>query len=324
VYVISYLCLKFSLCIVCNEEEVVQMPSTDLKVHYQGEALKNNQMSVEDLAPSLLALAAVLKQIQQIYNPEEKPLSLDIKATDKGSFIVDLILSTPHEIISILSGDAATAGANLLAYVTAFGGLIALIKKAATRKIKANKVLKSGDVRLTFDDGTELTIPSETLRAYKSVEVRRSMDKVVEPTRKQGIESVQFESAKKESYTISKQDADAFIPPEVPEKEFEPVVSEEYLQLITVSFQKGGKWKFSDGANQFYAAIEDEDFVRAVMFNQDRFGSTDTLKVRLRKTQTMTEKGLKSDVVIEKVLQHIPGSKQLQLNLGNQNEDSDK
>jgi hypothetical protein len=105
------------------------MPSTDLKVHYQGEALKNNQMSVEDLAPSLLALAAVLKQIQQIYNPEEKPLSLDIKATDKGSFIVDLILSTPHEIISILSGDAATAGANLLAYVTAFGGLIALIKK---------------------------------------------------------------------------------------------------------------------------------------------------------------------------------------------------
>lgn len=300
------------------------MVSTDLKVHYQGDALKNNQMSVEDLAPSLLALATIFKQIQQIYNPDEKPLSLDIKATEKGSFIVDLILSTPHEIISMLSGEAATAGANLLAYLTAFGSLILLIKKATKSKIKSNKVLKSGDIRLTFEDGTELTIPNETLKAYENVEVRRSMDKVVEPIRKQGIESVEFIAAKSETYQISKKDAIDFIPPEIPDKELEPIVSEEYLQLITVSFQKGGKWKFSDGTNQFYAGIEDEDFVHAVMSNQDQFGSTDTLKVRMRKAQTMTEKGLKSDVVIEKVLKHIPGSKQLQLDLGSQDKDEQK
>lgn len=291
------------------------LATADLKVHYKGAALDDNRMSVEDLAPSLLALSDVLKEIQKIYNPDEKPLSLDIRATEKGSFIVDLAISVPHEIINMLSGAKATAGANLLAYIEAFGTLVNLIIAHKKSKISSNKRLKSGDIKLKFEDGTTLTVPEETLRAYKNIDVRRSVSKVVEPARKNGIDEVEF-SSQHVNVTVSKQEVAAFQPPVIPEESFEPVISTEYLQLVNVSFQKGSKWKFSDGNTQFYAAIEDDSFVQSVLSNMDQFGATDSLKVRMRKTQSMTDSGLKGEVVIEKVIEHIPGSRQLELDLG--------
>ncbi|WP_273715135.1 hypothetical protein [Leuconostoc mesenteroides] len=84
------------------------------------------------------------------------------------------------------------------------------------------------------------------------------------------------------------------------------------MQIINVAFEHG-KWKFSDGTNQFFANIEDADFIKTVMENKTQFGSTDVLKVKLRTNRRFTREGLKSDFIIEKVLEHIKGSQQIEL-----------
>ncbi|HFK6718069.1 TPA: hypothetical protein ACGY1E_002343, partial [Listeria monocytogenes] len=114
--------------------------------------------------------------------------------------------------------------------------------------------------------------------------------------------------------TILKEDYSLFEVPQTKNKELEPTISEVYLQIINVAFEHG-KWKFSDGTNQFFASIEDEEFIAAVEKNQQQFGSTDTLRVILQNNQQLTSNGLKSEFVVTKVLEHLKGAQQIALDL---------
>ncbi|RVU69898.1 MULTISPECIES: hypothetical protein [Lactobacillus] len=88
-----------------------------------------------------------------------------------------------------------------------------------------------------------------------------------------------------------------------------------YLQLIS-RHAKHGKWKFSMGDSTFFANIEDEAFIKSVEKNEQQFGSTDTLKVKLKTRQYLDVNGkLKSDYTVTKVLDHIKGSEEIELDL---------
>lgn len=142
------------------------------------------------------------------------------------------------------------------------------------------------------------------------------MKEVIKPLETDGIEGIDFYHIKEEAIEINKNDAVAFEVPELEDKELETTESEVYLQIINVAFEHG-KWKFSNGSNSFYASIEDESFIDGVKKNLQQFGSTDTLKVKLRTSQKIDKEGkLKSDFTILKVIEHIKGHKQLELDLG--------
>lgn len=66
------------------------MASEQVTVVYDGPALDTGQMAVRDLAPSLLAFADLLKEIQRDQFPEDRALSVHLQATRRGSFQVDL------------------------------------------------------------------------------------------------------------------------------------------------------------------------------------------------------------------------------------------
>lgn len=85
-----------------------------------------------------------------------------------------------------------------------------------------------------------------------------------------------------------------------------------FLQIINVSFANE-KWKFTDGNITFFAKIEDASFVESVSNLQQQFGANDTLEVVLQTNQKLTEKGLKADYVVKKVIRHIKASKQIEL-----------
>ena len=70
------------------------------------------------------------------------------------------------------------------------------------------------------------------------------------------------------------------------------------------------------GDSTFFADITDEDFLKAVEKNEQQFGSTDTLKVKLKTEQYLDKNGkLKSDYTVTKVLDHIKGSEEIELDL---------
>ena len=70
--------------------------STSAKFHiiYDGPALKNNEIDVKDLAPSLLAISDAIEEANKILNRGRAKVVLNIKASFKtGSFGVDLSLN---------------------------------------------------------------------------------------------------------------------------------------------------------------------------------------------------------------------------------------
>ncbi|WP_282803904.1 hypothetical protein [Secundilactobacillus kimchicus] len=290
------------------------MAKQDFQIHYKGQALEDGTMPVQELAPSLLALADVLQLIQKLENPNESTLSIDIQATKKGSFIVDLMLSNDlfKEAIDLFSGNESTAGANLLAYIGVFSGVIKLIKKLFGHKVKSVENESEGKVTIKLDDDTSITIPENHLRAYRDVEIRKSIESTLKPIKQDGVSSIEFNSKQETIVAVSEKDIDMFDAPNVKDETLEPSISEVYLQLVSVAFEHG-KWKFSDGNTQFFATIEDKQFLENVEQNAIRFGSTDTLKVRLKNIQKRTDSGLKSEYFVEKVLEHHKGGKQLEL-----------
>lgn len=100
------------------------MAKYDFSIRYYGNALEDGRIPIKDLAPSLLALSESFHEIQKISNPNEPELSLDIKATSEGSFIVDLLLSNGKDLlnqaISLLTNKENEAVLNLASYVSIF------------------------------------------------------------------------------------------------------------------------------------------------------------------------------------------------------------
>lgn len=301
------------------------MAKYDFSVRYYGSALEDNRIPVKELAPSLLALSEAFQEVQFIANPHEEPLSLDIKATEKGSFRIDLLLINGQDIlnqaINFLNGNETNALSNLTMYVGVLLSAINLIKKLRDYKIDKSENIDDGFVKITFEDKTTIQIPKEAIEATKSIEFRKNMKEVIKPLESDGVEGMDFYHTKEVSATIKKEEMTAFEIPEIEDKELETTESEVYLQIINVAFEHG-KWKFSNGSNTFYAAIEDEDFIEAVKKNQQQFGSTDTLKVKLKTAQKIDKEGkLKSEFTILKVIDHVKGSKQLELDLRLNNEE---
>lgn len=131
------------------------MAKYDFSVHYDGPALENNSIPVQDLAPSLLSLSEAFQVIQRLNHPDQLPLSLNINATKEGSFVAELFLVNGQNLIkdavNLLNGDASTAFINLTEYVEIFVGVVDVIKKVADHHIKA-KEEKQGQVIITLDD----------------------------------------------------------------------------------------------------------------------------------------------------------------------------
>ena len=300
------------------------MATYNLSIRYAGDAITDGRIPIRDLAPSLLALSESFQQIQQVIDPDSDPISLDIKATSKGSFIVDLILANGKDIIShvvsLLNSDPTNAALNLRGIVTTFYGVIKLIKKLYNKKIRKQETLADGEIKLTLDNNESVKISKSILDSYQNVNIRTSVHSVVKPLEKDGINSVEINSAKSLKVSVKKEEYKKFVVPKAKDKELDDKVYEaEYLQIETVAFGHDNKWKFSEDTNKFWASIEDKDFLDRVEKNQTQFGSTDILKVRLRKKTYSTNEGLKNEYIIEKVLEHQKGAQQIELDFENDN-----
>lgn len=144
------------------------MPETAFEIVYDGPAITDGRMPVRELAPALLALGEVFAEASLTLHPQAPPVSLDIRATEDGSFIVHLILGAPwEEMLDILTSDPVQALLNVRDLVvlggTGGGGVIWLIKKIRGRKVEQEEPSdEAGRTRITFEDGTTLDVPTQT------------------------------------------------------------------------------------------------------------------------------------------------------------------
>lgn len=84
------------------------------------------------------------------------------------------------------------------------------------------------------------------------------------------------------------------------------------MQIITAVSRRENKWRFSDGASTFSAAILDGDFLAAVD-RGERFGKGDVLEVQMRVVQSRQGMKISVERTVEKVIRHIHPHEQIGL-----------
>lgn len=297
------------------------MPEAAFGVTYDGPALTDGRMAVRDLAPALLALGDLFADASTLLYPDQEPISLNIEATQEGSFVVDLVLHAAgdgwKQVIHLFGSDEAQALANVKELVIGGGvGLFAFIKWVGKRRIKKReKALKPGYIKLTLEDGASMEIPGGVYSLYERLTVRRKIKEVVAPLSKEGIERITFsEESRTELLTISK--AELPIYDDLPEVKESPLLEREtemVLSIASVAFVEGNKWKLSDGEHTFFAALEDEDFIRRVENGLEAFRKGDMLQCKIRITQSQKDGKLNSEYVVLEVVKHIRRDIQLTL-----------
>ncbi len=293
-------------------------------VVYDGPALRGGAMDVRDLAPALLAMGQLLDAANANLNGTHARINLQVRATGEGSFKIFLDLHQEWEALTKLFSNPEMSGAtNLLAWilggssVTAGAGksLFWLIKKLRGAQPDHAEKLPDNIMQITFE-GETLTVSLDVLRLYQDLPVRSAAQKVVEdPLRKDGIDTFKVIMHGQEVTKVSKDEATYFAAPTLPDETLVDDLRRSAFSIISLAFKEDNKWRLYDGNTQISATIEDHDFLVRVDTNQISFSKGDILICDVRIKQMRTRDGLRTEYVVEKVIEHRPAARQLPLPL---------
>jgi len=275
-------------------------------LEYDGEALEAHEMDVRDLAPALLSTSALLQEINRQVFPAEPGLTVNVRATSEGSFIVQLRL-VYDSAVGILTGDDAAALANLTAILGITGGVITFLRRRFRSPVEEQEPTDApGMVRVTFEDGTAIEVHESVLRLADSVAVQRNVAEVVRPLTREGVDTVRITRDSVTLASVEKADLPAFEPGASPPDRdvLHSGQRETYLTIHTAGLATG-KWRFSDGQALIWAEIQDERFRRELDSGERRVGKLDVLHCRIEEEQWRDPSGFHRSVVVVEVIDVI-------------------
>jgi hypothetical protein len=291
----------------------------NFKIKYDGEALAEHSIDVNDLAPALLSLADLIQEANAIANKDKSTISIRVKATETGCFQISIqaVKAVYDTTANLLAGRDVTALANLLGIVGFFGvsgGLIVLIKKLAAKKPKSIVPKGQNEIEIEVEPGLFVIITKMEWEMYQSKKIRESIYGLLKPLEKPGVNSVEFIDEHHNSNKVTKGELAYFIPPKEsiePLQELPP--RETYVNIVQMWFKDGNKWKFSEGENEWYAEIKDQAFIEKLLKGETFIRANDLFKVKVKQVQYREGSVVKSTYEIIEVLEHAHAPQQSSL-----------
>lgn len=283
----------------------VSVAESRFEVAYDGPALAEGRMDVQDVGPALLALADLFKEANDLVNPGDSRVSLEIQATRDGSFDIGLILVFLNTGTSIFTSDQVAAMANLKELLLGHEGLFSVVRRLRGRRVRSIERATAGIVYVA-DDGENLTVNPATHNLMQKVQIRRRTREFLEPLERPGIEKVTLRETETD-YTIEigtnqQPPSDVLPATQQPLQAFD---TEMALEVTSPSFKEGNKWRLSDGTRSITASIEDQGFLDRVARREERFAMGDILMCDMHVEQFAGPTGLRTDYSVRHVRDHI-------------------
>jgi hypothetical protein len=300
------------------------MENNSFKISYDGPALTNHEMNVKDLAPALLAVGELLEDANNILNGEKAKVVVNIKATNPGS--VDVLFSVCQDLLAQATSLFSSNGVNAIVNAKTLldilgvglpssGGVIGIILWVRNRKIKNITKIEGNGFKIQTEDNDVRIVSGQEIKLFGFLNIRKNLEAIIKkPLEKEGVDKICFSKDKNRSTNvIEKKDIELFSAPEVEQELIDESEVEMSLQIVNISLQEGGKWRFSDGNATFFAEIKDKDFVNKILKNEEVFAKDDLLKVVMKRKQYLSGGGISTDYEILKIVEHRSAAIQIKL-----------
>ncbi len=299
------------------------MSETKMTLVFEGSAVENGAIDVQDLAPALISLGELIQAANRQINGDRARISIKMRAVSEGSFEVDLLSVQSifehakgfFDLISDNKDKTSTANKilELLFKIGAIsGGLIAFIMWLKGRK--SDRIERRGEDVLIHIGDTYFIIDQQIIELEKNQDVREKTKEFISSLSKEGIENIKVRRPDSEDLDIRKEDIGYF-----EFDEAEEIISDKTrelnLQIISLSFKETNQWRVTDGGESFNVLIEDIAFLDKVANSEIAFSKGDFLVCSVREKQTSTSKGLKMERSIIEVKDHRSAKRQSSLKL---------
>jgi hypothetical protein len=305
------------------------MAGEHFRVVYDGPAVEDGEMDVSQLASSLLALGKLIESADAIRTGEPGRVKVRVKSdVMRGSFDVGIAVHWAESVKDAALAWAMTPqGAGTLALlgisgitvrgvaVTGGKGVIQVVRWLRGRRIAKQVILQDGNTTLVAEDGEHLEVDPTVARMVDEPSIRQPLEKFTDPLREDGVEEVRFEEGPGQPVErITAIEAPAFTASAGAEPSSSDTFRATY-QIKRLFFDRGRKWRLSNGAQTIQAEIVDEEFWRKVDASDVSFAKDDYLVCTVRMDQWLSPNGLRTEYVIVRVEEHIPAPKQTKLDV---------
>lgn len=298
------------------------MSQERFSIVYDGPALAGNAMDVRDLAPALLALGALFEAANDVLNRTHARVAVQVNGSFKtGCFRIDLSVTQQllDQLADLFNQRSIATAKNLLEWLGLIGagskGLLGLLSWLQGRTPSRVELLEKGCVRV-FVDGESFDTEKEVLELYRHLALRKALeDAVVKPLRQDGVETFAVIQDEQVAVTLDRAAARWLVAPDVEDELIDDSETVTSLQIVNIAFRDDNKWRFSDGAGTYYAAIHDQAFLDRVNKNEEAFAKGDILKVRLHRRQWLSGEDMRTTYTVLEVLEHRSATVQLRLPL---------
>lgn len=252
-------------------------------IRYDGPALADHEMDVQDLAPALLALAAIAKIANQKFNGDKAAIRVLVNAdTEQKCFQLDLsLVQSWMDHAAVLIGKDNLATVDQIAKIIGLagppcGGLFWLYKKLYGEKspeATEGIIFKSDDATgLTVinvrGDGNQITVSNQTAAMAQDPRVLEHVKTVLDPLKNPDYRDFSIHSGEDQLVEIDREEARNIRESAVPlsataaTDDFVSVVDGQ-VEIVTAQFKGSAQWGLWWTGRTRLMKIEDEAWLKS-------------------------------------------------------------
>ena len=315
------------------------MSREKVRIRFDGPALAEHSIDIDDLVPALLAIGELCKLANHKFNGDRASVKVLVNADlEQNCFElnIELALTLLSQVKAILSDDVTTAN-DLLVWLGIIGvttvpslGLFKLLKLLKGRKIESSELQVQDGNNVSIikieGDNNHVCVYPQTSELLEDSRVIYNVQKIVKPLKNEGYEKLEFESFAGWKEEITEEDANNILTTNLntqlalTEHE-EPQVIITRIRVYSPIYKKDAiNWKFEFGDKYETMDISETDIAE----NAIRRGGAlvnDTYKVKLEITLETTQAGkFKNRYRIKEVIEFYPSNLNQQTDMFNINE----
>jgi hypothetical protein len=288
-------------------------------IRYDGAALADHEIDVQQLAPALLALAEIVQIANRRFNGDAAAMRVLVKTDpEQHCFQIDLHLvqSFFDQARTLLGKEDVKTAKEIAEFVGLIGGagVFGLLAWLFGRKPESESKIEvqtsdGGTTLITRGDGNQINVTNHVYQLAADPAVQAQAKAVLKPLERRGYETLDFVADGVPSFHIEKEEARAVIAaPTEPLTENESFFSsiQAQVEITTAQYKGNAQWGLWWTGRTRFMKIEDEEWLQSFQAgHESNAGPGAWLDVTLEITQPR-DRDLPASYVVRKVNGVIP------------------